>query len=100
MTPKCIRFIAQLLFIHIRRFLARVLLGPVNTTGVNSVASENRARRGEARGSWRPHQQVRQRSMARFAPQPEGTGPVFPSSSSLVASGTSYSALLAPRTEK
>ena len=38
--------------------------------------------------------------MGGFSPQPEGTGPVFPISSLLVAPVTGYSALLAPRTEK
>jgi hypothetical protein len=38
--------------------------------------------------------------MGGFSPQPEGTGPVFPISSLLVAPVTGYSALFAPRTEK
>src|ERR1039458_9836046 len=38
--------------------------------------------------------------MGGFSPQPEGTGPIFPISSLLVAPVTRYSALLAPRTEK
>ena len=35
-----------------------------------------------------------------FAPQLEGTGPIFPILSSLVASVVNYSALLAPKTQK
>src|ERR1022692_1188686 len=35
-----------------------------------------------------------------FAPQPEGTGPIFPILSSLVASVVNYSALPAPKTQK
>ena len=35
-----------------------------------------------------------------FAPQPEGTGPIFPILSSLVAPVVNYSALLAPKTQK
>jgi len=61
-------------------------LGPVNTTGIDGVASENRARLGRARRLWRAHSRERERRMARFAPQPEGTGPIFPISLSLVAS--------------
>ena len=38
--------------------------------------------------------------MGGFSPQPEGTGPISPISSLLVASVTGYSSLLAPRTEK
>jgi hypothetical protein len=38
--------------------------------------------------------------MGGFSPQPEGTGPIFPISSLLVASVIDHSALLASRTEK
>ena len=62
------------------------VLGPVNTTGADGVASENRARPGGGRGLWRVHRLGRQRSMARFSPQPEGTGSIFPISASVVAS--------------
>jgi len=61
------------------------MLGPVNTTGVDGVASGNPARRSRAQRLWRPHCGGREWSMAGFPPQPEGTGPVFPISLSLVA---------------
>src|SRR5579863_3962058 len=67
---------------------------------MSSVASENWVRRGGGRWLWRPHCQGRQQSLIQFSPQPAGTGPVLPISSSLVASVTGYSALLAPRTEQ
>jgi len=38
--------------------------------------------------------------MAGFAPQPEGTGPIFLILLSLVASVVNYSALLVPKTQK
>ena len=50
---------------------------------------------GRVRELWRPHRRGPERGMARFAPQPAGTGPVFPMSASLLASVTSYSALVA-----
>ena len=51
---------------------------------------------GRVRELWRAHRRGRERSMARFAPQPAGTGPVFPMSASLLASVTGYSALVTP----
>ena len=65
-----------------------------------SVASEKPLRRGGVRRVWLFQAQGRQRSMSDFSPQPEGTGPIFPISSLLVAPVTGYSSLLAPRTEK
>jgi transposase-like protein len=62
------------------------VLGPVNTPGMDGIASGNRARLGRARRLWRAHSRGRERSMARFAPQPFGTGPFFPISLSLAAS--------------
>jgi len=60
-------------------------LEPVINFRAGSVARENRARRGGGRRLWRPHCGARQRSMARFSPQPEGLGPIFLISLSLVA---------------
>ena len=49
------------------------------------MRAKNRARRGRARRLWWLQGQGRERSMARFSPQPAGTGPIFPISSSFVA---------------
>jgi len=51
----------------------------------SGVAGKNQARQGGVRGLWRDHRRGRQRSMAWFFPQPEGTEPILPSSLSLVA---------------
>ncbi len=75
-------------------------LGSVNTTGVDGVVSENPARRGGVRRVWRFQAQGRQRSMAGFSPQPEGTGPFFPISLSFVAPVIHYSSLLTSRTRE
>jgi hypothetical protein len=75
-------------------------LGPVNTTQADGVASENPAKRGRVRRVWWFQIPGRERSMAGFSPQPEGTGPISPISLSLVAPVMHYSALLVPRTRK
>ena len=62
-----------------------------------SVASENRARRGGGRRLWQDPSQGRQRSMARFSPQPEGTGRIFPIALSLVAKMFQHLPLLTSR---
>ena len=89
---------------NLRRIAAAPLrgggLGPVNTTGADGVASENQSRRGRARRLWWLQGRGRERSMARFSPQPEGTGPVFPIMLSLVAPVTHYGSLLTSRTGK
>ena len=65
---------------------------------VAAVASENGTRRGGGRRLWSLQGRGRQRSMAPFSTQPEGTGPIFPISSSLAY--TRYALLLPPRTRK
>src|ERR1700683_4617081 len=59
-------------------------LEPVINFRAGGVARENRARRGGGRRLWPVHYRGRQRSMARFSPQPEGLGPIFLISASLV----------------
>src|SRR5208283_522511 len=61
-------------------------LGPVHTAEMDGVASENLVRRGRVRRLWWLQGRGRERSTTGFAPQPEGTEPVFPISLSLVAS--------------
>ena len=53
--------------------------------GVGGVARENRSRQDGGRRLWRAHSLGRERSIGRFSPQPEGTGPIFPISASVVA---------------
>src|SRR5580658_2297834 len=78
-------------------FSCGLSLEPVINFRAGGVARENRARRGGGRRLWWPHRRVRQRSMARFSPQPratatfhegveaEGLGPIFLISVSQVA---------------
>ncbi len=92
---------------------ARALEAVINFRAVG-VARVNRARRDGARRLWWFQNRGRQRSLARFTPQPRGLGQIFLISSSLVASrhpvstprtktspwGPRYASLLTPRTEE
>src|SRR5580700_4263321 len=72
------------------------ILEPVINFRAGGVARENRARRGGGRTLWPVHYRGRQRSMARFLPQPAGLGPVFLTSASLLTPGTEKNCLPAP----
>jgi hypothetical protein len=72
------------------------ILGSVNTTQANGVASENPARRGRARRLWKSTIKGENEVWPDFLRNPKGREPISMISLSLVISVTGYSALLAP----